>query len=305
MGLLDDTAIFAAVIQRGGFSHAAKHLGLSNGLVSRRIAQLEAELGVSLIKRTTRQFQLTPEGELFWNHAQRIQQELHSARSLIQSLAEKPTGEIRITAPVFFGRKFLMPIITKFMHNFCGIHVELLLSDQQLDIIRENFDLSIRGSGYLDNMMLKDSSLKMKLLLKQKVGLYASRDYLAKYGEPLSHHDLHTHKIIDLVDKSYHPAHVVWRYTQEDIAGDVALPPVFRCNDTDSRIAACVAGHGIGRFSELSISSELQQQLRSVLTQYDWGTFNLYAIYAQQQALPKRTRLLLDFIAAHIQGLIK
>src|SRR5690606_7359530 len=80
--------IFVAVVQQGGFSHAARHLGLSNGLISRRIAQLESDLGVTLIKRTIRELHLTPEGELFWQHAQRIQQELDSAVSLIQSSAK-------------------------------------------------------------------------------------------------------------------------------------------------------------------------------------------------------------------------
>ncbi len=126
MGILDDTAIFSAIIQHGGFSHAAKHLGLSNGLISRRIAHLEQDLGVTLLKRTTRQLQLTPEGELFWQHAQRIQQELESARSLIQSYADKPTGEIRISAPIYIGKTYLMPILSKFMAAFPDINVDVI-----------------------------------------------------------------------------------------------------------------------------------------------------------------------------------
>lgn len=93
MSILDDTVIFAAIIQQGGFSRAAKYLGLSNGLISRRIAKLETDLGVTLLKRTTRQIQLTPEGELFWQHAQRIQQEMDTAVCLIshwlKNLGEK------------------------------------------------------------------------------------------------------------------------------------------------------------------------------------------------------------------------
>ena len=118
MGILDDTAIFVAVIQQGGFSHAAKHLGLSNGLISRRIAELETELGTTLIKRTTRQLHLTPEGELFWQHAQRIQQELDTAISLIHSSTKKPKGSIRVSAPFYFGRHYLTPIIMKFLNVF-------------------------------------------------------------------------------------------------------------------------------------------------------------------------------------------
>src|SRR5438552_2068059 len=125
MSLLDDTAIFAAVIQQGGFSHAAKYLGLSNGLISRRIAHLEKELGVSLMTRTTRQLQLTPEGELLWEHAKRIQQEMDAALSVIQSFAEKPKGEIRVSAPISFGQRFMVPIFAKFMQLFPDIKLDL------------------------------------------------------------------------------------------------------------------------------------------------------------------------------------
>ena len=125
MGILDDTTLFAAIVQQGGFSRAAKQLGLSNGLISRRIAQLESELGVTLLKRTTRQIQLTPEGELFWQHAQRIQQEINSALSLIHASAKKPSGTIRLSAPVNVGQTLLMPIILLFMKKYPDIHINL------------------------------------------------------------------------------------------------------------------------------------------------------------------------------------
>lgn len=168
MSILDDTAIFVAVVQQGGFSHAAKHLGLSNGLISRRITQLEEKLGVTLIKRTTRQLHLTPEGELFWEHAQRIQQELDSALTLIQSLSQKPTGHIRISAPIYFGRRYLMPILTKFLQRFNEIEIDLILTNQRLDPVKEHLDLLIRGTGYVEKGHLKDSTMRTKLLLSQK-----------------------------------------------------------------------------------------------------------------------------------------
>lgn len=301
MGILDDTAIFTAVIQQGGFSHAAKHLGLSNGLISRRISHLEAELGVTLLKRTTRQLQLTPEGELYWDHAQRIQQELDSARSLIKSLSEKPKGEIRVTAPLFIGKTYLMPIILKFMANFPEISIELLLSDERLDPIKEKFDLLIRGAGFMDKAMLKDSSMKMKSLTSFKIGLYVSPDYLGKFGEPQTPEDLLRHRTISYL---HHPDHQNWTFNYKGKPGHIMLPPpYFSCNDTESRVAACAAGHGIARLTEYAaLEAVKQKKLRQVLQQYDWGGFQLYAVYAQQQ-LPKRTRLLLDFITANIKNI--
>jgi len=302
MSILDDTAIFAAVIQQGGFSRAAKFLGLSNGLVSRRIAQLEAELGVTLLKRTTRQLQLTPEGELLWQHAQRIQQELGAALCLIKSLADKPKGDIRVSAPPYFGKHYLMPILNKFMSNFDGISIELILEDAFLDPIKEKIDLLIRGTGYFDSS-LKDSSLKTKLLIHQDINLYASPEYLLKHGEPLVPEDLHKHFTVGMVHTSRTSEREIWAYTDKGEKKMISIKPKFYCNDMDSRVAACLAGHGIGKFTELVFIQSGSQILRPILQNYDWGKFHIYAVYAQQTALPKRTRLLLDFVSAHIQNL--
>lgn len=306
MGMLDDTAIFTAIVQQGGFSHAAKHLGLSNGLISRRIAQLEATLGVTLIKRTTRQLHLTPEGELFWQHAQRIQQELDSAISLIQSSAKKPKGSIRLSAPPYFGRQYLTPIIMKFLTNFSDIKVDLILSHQQLDPIKEDLDLVIRGAGYLDEGTLKDSNMQMRLLIKEKIGLYASADYLSKHGEPDSVDALSKHIIINYADAKRFPEQDKWEYTtNKNKNGSITLKPKFSCNDIESGLIACSTGYGIAKFTELNAKNALQQgSIRPILKQYNWGYYHLFAIYAHQQALPKRTRLLLEFINAHTQNLL-
>lgn len=303
MSMLDDVVIFAAVIQQGGFSHAAKHLNLSNGLISRRIAQLEARLGVTLIKRTTRQLHLTPEGELFWQHAQRIQQELDSALILVQSSTQKPKGTIRISAPNYFGRHYLTPIIMKFLSNFSDIKIDLILSNQKLDPIKDKLDLIIRGAGYLDQASLKDSSMQMKLLIKEKIALYASREYLVQHAEPASAEDLSKHIIIGYIDAKQLPEQEKWSYRCKNKSGSVVLTPKFNCNDIESSLMACISGYGIGRYTDLNVKNSMDlKQLKPILMEYDWGSYNLYAIYAQQQSLPKRTRLLLDFIHAHIQA---
>lgn len=295
MGVLDDTVIFVAVVQQGGFSHAAAHLGLSNGMVSRRIAQLETDLGVTLITRTTRQFHLTPEGELFWQHAQRIQQELDSAISLIQASAKKPKGSIRVSAPLYFGRHYLTPIIIKFLNDFNDIDIDLTLTNQKLDPIKAGLDLVIRGAGYLDETTLQDSNMQMKVLLKEKIGLYASPAYLQKHGEPQHKDDLLKHTTIHYADNK-------WTYHAAHQKGVVTLTPQFNVNDIESALIACIAGCGIGKFTTLNVKNALEQkQLHPILQQYDWGDYHLYAIYPHQRTLPKRTRLLLDFIVAHTQ----
>lgn len=307
MGILDDTAIFVAVVQQGGFSHAAKHLGLSNGLISRRIAQLESDLGVTLITRTTRQLHLTPEGELFWQHAQRIQQELDSAVSLIQSSAKKPKGTIRISAPLYFGRHYLTPIIMKFLNDFNDIKIDLILSNQKLNPLKSQLDLVIRGAGYLEeDTALQDSNMQMKIFLKEKIGLYASPAYLLKYGTPKDCDDLVNHAIINYADNTRPSEQTKWSYITGNKHSEIAIYPKFNVNDIESGLIACVAGFGIGKFTDLNVKSALQQkQLYPLLKQYDWGNYHLYVVYPNQQTLPKRTRLLLDFIYAHTRNFLE
>lgn len=306
MSILDNISIFVAVIQNGGFSHAAKRLGLSNGLISRRIAQLESELGVTLIKRTTRQFQLTPEGELFWQHAQRIQQELDAAITLIHSSANKPKGTIRMSAPLYIGRHYLTPIIIKFLNNYSDIKIELDLSNQRHDLIKEQLDLVIRGAGYINEESLKVSNLRMKLLIKDEIGLYAGAEYLQKYGEPKSVDELSEHIIISYIGAKKFLEQEKWNYIYKNKESGIMLVPKFRYNDIECGLIACIAGYGIGKFTNLVVKNALQkQQLLPILQQYNWGQHNLYAIYSNQQSLPRRTRLLLDFIYAQVKILEK
>lgn len=300
MGLLDDTAIFTAIIQQGGFSHAAKHLGLSNGLISRRIAQLEARLGVTLIKRTTRSFQLTAEGELFWRHAERIQQELDSVISLIHSSTKKPKGIIRVSAPHYFGSRYLTPILAKFMRDFPDIQIELDLSNRQIDPIKENIDILIRGTGYVGKAKLKDSNMQMKLLRKEQINLYASPTLLTRLGEPSTPDQLSRYPIIQFLDQQNNK----WSYTHSQQNGTTDIQPTFMSNDIESNLTACTQEVGIGKFTDLNAKDALaDHKLKIILNDYDWGTYYLYAVYPQQSALPQRTRLLLDFLDAHVKYL--
>lgn len=298
MNFLEYTTIFLTIVQQGGFSHAAKHLGLSNGLISRRIAELEKRLGVSLIKRTTRQIQLTPEGEIFFEHAKRIQQELNAALSLIQSSAQKPKGNIRLSAPVYFGRHYLMPIVQKFLANYTEVTIEVVLTGEVLDPLKKGVDLAIRGTGFLDEAKLKDSGLKARLLLQEKIGLYASPNYLYQHGEPQTPDGLPDHAFINYFDIKNGSAEVVLNYSRQGKANCITLQPKFNCNDIETNLSTCMADQGIGRFTETNVKSALtRKQLQPILQECDWGDYFLYALYPQQEALPSRTRLLLEMIA--------
>lgn len=302
MSILNDALIFVAVIEHGGFSHAAKSLGLSNGLVSRRISCLEAELGVSLIKRTTRRFQLTPEGELFWQYAQTIQQETNAAIQSIRDYAGKPWGIIRISAPNYLGRHYLTPIIIEFLTQYPDIQVDLELSNQRHDLIKERLDLVIRGSGFIEESFSAVDHLRGKLLLKDKIGLYASPEYLQKKGKPTTLEELAQHIIISSEDSKKPSAGIRWNYYQGDQQHALLLQATFNSSDIESSLIACIKGFGIGKFTRYTTKHAMQnQQLVPIMENYDWGQHHLYGVYSNQQKLPQRTRLLLDFIQDKLQ----
>jgi DNA-binding transcriptional LysR family regulator len=297
MGLLDDTAIFTAIIQQGSFNAAAKQLNLSNGLISRRLAQLEARLGVSLIKRTTRQMRLTPDGEIFFQHTQKIQQELESAILLMQTSANKPKGLIRISAPLYFGRHYLTPITTKFLKEFPDTQIDLILTNELSDPIKENIDIAIRGAGFIDDIQLKNSSLHAKKLIHEKIGLYASRGYLLEHGEPQTPAALSQHHAIGFAYQKQE----IWEYRDKQRLEKVTVKTRLRCNDIGSSLQACSEGSGIGRYTELNARALVKQnQIQPILRLYDWGDYYLYAVYSHQKALPKRARLVLDYIDANL-----
>jgi len=301
MTTLNDTTIFAAVIQHGGFGRAARHLGLSAGLISRRISQLETKLGVTLIKRTTRQLELTAEGELFFNSAERIQQELSTAISLIQASAKKPKGHIKISAPLYFGRHYLTPIIVDFLSTFTDIKIDLILGNHKVDLIKEQLDLVIRGSGYIDESKLKDSSMKMKRLHKEEIALYASPQYLLKQGEPKDPAALANYNIINFTDASQGKNAAVWSYHYNNKKGEIIINDKLNTNDIESALTACASGYGIGKFTDLNARKLLAEgKLQRILTEYSWGEYYLYVLYPQQKTLPKRTRLLIEFIETRL-----
>lgn len=293
MGVLDDAAIFAAVIEHGGFSHAAKMLGFSNGMVSRRIAQLEKNLGVSLLNRTTRQLQLTAEGEIFLTHVQRMKLEYQCAIEAITDTSLK--GCIKVSAPPYLGRNYLTPIFLKFLNQYPDIKIELIISDNKFDVVKEKFDIAFRGAGFMRlGMNLEDSSLRMKVIYKEKIGLYASSKYLKKYGEPKNVSDLASHHLIDLSNSRKTNE---WNYETKNKLHKINITPKLSTNDIEANLYACEQGFGISKFNELTVRKSLQSKLlTSVLGNYNWGAYHLYAVYPQQIKLPLRTRILLDFI---------
>ena len=178
MATLDALRVFVEVVRAASFTAAARRLGISKSLASKRVAALEEQLGVSLINRSTRKLHLTEAGRIYYEHGLRIREELESAEARVQSVTSQPMGQLKVSAQVSFGFMYLAAPTTAFMRRYPDVSVEILLEDQRFEPIDESVDLAIRMGP------LPDSSMVSRPLCKVVYGLYAAPDYLARVNAP-------------------------------------------------------------------------------------------------------------------------
>ena len=173
---LDAAAVYVKVVETGGFSAAARALNMPKTTVSAKIAALEKRLRVSLIERTTRKLRVTEAGEKYFHHCANAVREIELGEAALQLAQEKPTGLLRITAPVDIGRSVIPPITRAYLEKYPETRVELAITNRVVDLVGEGFDLAIRIGA------LKDSSLVAKRFFDLYNGLWASPAYLLAAG---------------------------------------------------------------------------------------------------------------------------
>lgn len=177
-------AIFAAVVEAQSFSEAGRRLNLAKSAVSKQIAELEQNLGVRLMNRTTRRLNLTEAGERFYQSCSRILEEATQATRAVRDLQDQPLGTLRLNAPVFFGSEYVMPVVARYMRDFTEVQVEVQLEDGYVDLIDAQVDLTVRIGA------LEDSSLVARKLAPIDMVLVASPELLEERGVPETPDDL-------------------------------------------------------------------------------------------------------------------
>lgn len=236
MDRLDAIRTLVAVADYGSFSEAARKLHFSPTVASRAVSGIEDALGVTLLRRTTRSITLTPEGSAYVAQCRDILQRLSAAE---RSLADvgAPQGELTVNAPEVFGRLHMLPIIGDVMRSYPRLHVELILSDQIVDLAKEGVDVAVRAG------MLSDSALVAVKLLDVVRTPVASPLYLAEHGIPTEPHHLLEHRLIGWAG---HALGDEWRFGPERSV-IVRFKPKLLTNNVDAAIAAAIQGVGIAR----------------------------------------------------------
>lgn len=289
MNQLEDMRIFVATVERGSFSAAARKLGLSKQLISRRVMGLEERLGVQLLIRTTRKLSPTELGLDYADRARRILAEVVEADEAMANHLSTPRGTLRLTAPLSFGVLHLTPLLTGFLTLHPGAKIDLDLTDRHVDLIAEGFDMAIRIG------QLEDSSLKARRLAPVHMVVCASPDYLRRFGTPRSVQDLEGHNCL-----AYrHTKGTHWWLSLKGKLEPVPVDGPYVANNGEALRDAAIAGLGITQLPTFIVRSELDaRRLVTVLDPLAPPEASAYAVYPAHRQRSVLVRTFTDYLVA-------
>ncbi|MBL1376564.1 LysR family transcriptional regulator [Zobellella iuensis] len=279
---------FISVVETESFTAAARRLEVSVAHVSRRISQLEDRLGAKLLYRTTRKLRLTEVGQLYYRHTRKVLDELAEAERMVSAMEGRPVGRLRITAPVYYGERFLAPLVNDFLLQHPALELDMVLTNQTVDLVQEGFDLAIR-LGTLDS-----SSLMCRKLARRTQYLCASPAYLAGHGTPATLADLSRHRC--LAGTVEH-----WRFVEDGKPRPFRLGSGWHCNSGLALKDAALKGLGIVQLPDYYVQDELGQgRLVSLLDQYRLPDDGVWVVYPHNRHLSPKVRLLVDFLVERL-----
>jgi len=289
-----DLGFFSVLASAGSLSAAARELGITTPAVSKHLALMESRVGVALVNRTTRRMSLTPEGEVYLEHARRILGEIDDMEGLLGVSRSTPTGLLRVNATLGFGRSHVAPLISRFVRKHPQVEVQLQLSVNPPPLTDDAFDVCIRFGAPPDSRMIARQIAPNRRLL------CASPAYLARHGMPKVPNDLTRHNCIGI--RQGEEAYGVWRLTHG--RGKSAKTEAVKTrgnlatNDGEIAVNWALDGHGILMRAEWDIERYLRNgRLVQVLPQYATPDASIHAVYPQRHQLAARVRAFVDFVA--------
>jgi DNA-binding transcriptional LysR family regulator len=289
MSDFDDILAFTRVVELESYTKAARRLGISKSMVSRRVARLEGKLGTRLLVRSTRGLTPTEAGRLFAERAARALVELDDAQTAIAEGERDPSGSLRIAAPLSFGIMHLGPALAEFAQQHPRIAIDVAFSDRFVDLVEDGFDAAVRIG------ILKDSSLVGRKLSPIRALIAASPDYLARHGRPATPRDLLQHRCLTYSGAG---SEEQWRFRVRGRWQTIKPAGLFRADNGEALRDAAVAGLGITALPSFILSPALESgALEPILTDFAVPERGLYVL-RHGGAPPLRLRLLIDFLAA-------
>ena len=287
----EEIAIFVAVVESGSFSRAAEQLGQANSAVSRAVKKLESKLGVSLLNRTTRQLNLTEEGERYFRRMQGVLQEMAAAENEVMEARHTPKGLLRIDASTPVVLHYLMPLIKPFRARYPEITLSLVSSETFINLIDRKVDIAIRAGT------LSDSSLRAKTLFISFRKVVASPEYIAKYGKPETVEALSQHLCLGFTEPS---SLNTWPLSCCD--GQLhEIACGISSNSGETLKQLCISGNGIACLSDYMVDAEIARgELIELLADKKLPVeMPFSAVYYSDRAVSTRIRAFIDFLVEY------
>jgi DNA-binding transcriptional LysR family regulator len=292
MDRLTEMEAFATVVDQGGFTDAARKMGISKSAVSKHVSSLEARLGARLLNRTTRRVSPTEIGLVYYDRARRVLNDAGEADSIVTAMQSAPSGQLRISVATDFGVTLLSPILGDFLKEYPEINVNMVLSNRYVELISEGFDMAIRVGE------LEDSSLRARKITEATQRMVAAPSYFARFGHPQKIDDLNDHKLLHY---SNQPSNSVWRITAP--SGErrqVRSQGWLTVNDGQSLLNAAVAGLGIAYLPSFIYHEALRDGLvTDAMPELPKENRGIYAIYPPGRFTQPKVRAFIDFLAGH------
>jgi DNA-binding transcriptional LysR family regulator len=288
---IGDIELFCTVVERGGISAGASALRSSPPATSRRLAALEARLGVRLAERNARRFRLTEEGTLFYEHCRRMLASMRDAEAEVSARGATARGFLRVGAPMELGRRRIAPLLAKFVDQNPGLEAHLVLSDAGLEVGQDGIDVALRIDRP-DNPAV----MTRKIAATPRV-LCAAPSYLAERGVPERPADLAHHECLRLARRHY--LHDRWRFQTKNGVEEVVVKGHLSSSSGDVLHGWALEGRGLSSEALWDVAEDLQAgRLVACLTNYACDEIELFATFQPGQPVPPRVRLLVDFMVA-------
>ena len=289
MDRLTEMEAFATVVDQGGFTDAAKKMGISKSAVSKHVSSLEARLGARLLNRTTRRVSPTEIGLAYYDRARRVLNDAGEADSLVTSMQSAPSGLLRISVATDFGVNHLSPILGEFLQEFPDITVNMVLNNRYVELISEGFDMAIRIGE------LEDSTLRARKLTDTTKRMVGSPEYFKKYGRPQKIDDLNEHKLLHYSNQANN---AVWKLTAP--SGEkrqVRTAGWLTVNDGQSLLNAAISGLGIAYLPSFLYAEALASGLvEEAIPELPIETQGIYAVYPPGRFTQPKVRAFIDFL---------
>ena len=285
------------MVRTGSFVGAARDLGITSSAVSKQVQNLERDLQVKLLNRTTRSLSVTEEGAVFFERAGRALDDLREAQEQVYELKSHPRGPLKVGLPLSLGVKYLGSAVAAFAQRYPEVELDVSLDDRFVDIAAEGFDLVVRIGA------LQDSSLVARRLASCPFVICASSAYLKREGTPAAPKDLARHNVMLYTRNS---ARHEWRYRSADKRpGHVDLKGSFKCDSGAVLCEAALQGLGIALLPIFYVAEHLKDgRLQALLPGYvTWPERDIHAVFPPNRFLSTRLRLLVDHLTETCKGL--